>query len=108
MCAVDVAAVPSVCNEAAPLTLVEFRSIGLPTIVSRRGGIPEYTNEKATIFVDTTETMVDQLAAAITKIKDDLQIRTNMSSEAIKDMSSYGYPSYYDRFNTLVKDILSK
>ena len=108
MCAVDVAAVPSVCNEAAPLTLVEFRSIGLPTIVSRRGGIPEYTNEKATIFVDTTENMVEQLAAAITKIKDDLQIRTNMSSEAIKDMSSYGYASYYDRFNTLVKDILSK
>ena len=40
----DFAVLPSVCNDAAPLTVIESITAGLPMITTNRGGIPEYAS----------------------------------------------------------------
>lgn len=42
-CACDAVIIPSICNEAAPLTLIEAQQCNRPVIASNLGGIPEYS-----------------------------------------------------------------
>lgn len=52
LCAVDVGAVPSICNEAAGLSVVEFMSVGAFVVASNMGGIKEYLNVRDNYLVD--------------------------------------------------------
>lgn len=52
LCAVDVGVVPSNCNEAAGLSVVEFMSVGSLVVASNKGGIKEYLNIDDNILVD--------------------------------------------------------
>ncbi len=106
MCAADIAVVPSICNEAASLTLIEFRSMGLPTIASRRGGIPEYSNRSATHFVDTDHCFIQNIAAAILDLKNNAAKRKEFSNYAVKDITDFGYESYYKRFIQLTNELI--
>lgn len=105
MCAADIAAVPSVCNEAASLTLLEFRSMGLPTIASNRGGIPEYSNSSATKFVSSDEKFIQNLASAILEFKNNHELRASYSECAKKDLSDFSYTNYYKRFFQLIGNL---
>lgn len=99
----DVAVIPSVCNEAAPLTLLEFRASGLPTIASRVGGIPEYA-AKNTYLVSFDEKFVDNLRNSIIRAVSELD-KYNFNDNLIE---SFNYEKYYFNFcneiNNLCED----
>lgn len=107
MCAADIAAVPSVCNEAASLTLLEFRSMGLPTVASNRGGIPEYSNSSSSKFVSTDDNFIQNLSSAILEFKNDHELRAEYSRHAKEGLSDFSYKSYYKRFIQLIEDLKS-
>lgn len=66
LCAVDVGVVPSNCNEAAGLSVVEFMSVGALVVASNKGGIKEYLNVDDNILIDyNQESFVDDLACAL-------------------------------------------
>ncbi len=100
--AADIAVVPSVCNEAASLALLEFRNIGLPTIASLVGGISEYSNG-TTVFVKFDKNYVQRLADTIYKIIEAPDMCDFLKSEATKDIEKFGYKKYYERFEKLIK-----
>lgn len=51
-CAVDVVVVPSVCNEAASLAVIEAQRCGKYVIAANKGGIAEYAAPNMTTMVD--------------------------------------------------------
>jgi spore coat protein SA len=53
-CSVDVVVVPSICNEAAPLTVVESQQCGKFVIAANRGGISEYAVPAMTDLIEGT------------------------------------------------------
>lgn len=103
--AVNIGVVPSICNEAASLTILEYRAAGLPTIASKMGGIPEYCNGNTTLLVDYNENFVKNLAIAIQKLVDDENLRVALSGNSRNGLKEYGYDVYYDNFAQLMKDI---
>ena len=46
----DCQVLPSICQEAAPLVAIESRAHGLPQIITKSGGLPEYAQPDATIL----------------------------------------------------------
>lgn len=90
----DFAVLPSVCNDAAPLTVIESITAGLPMITTNRGGIPEYASDKAAILLDTDETLEQSIAKNIEKLlreDDTLQAMSKAGQKAAKDMTLYNY-----------------
>mgnify|MGYP004647882283 CR=1 FL=1 len=102
MYAVDAAVVPSVCNEACSLTLLEFMACGLPTIASNTGGIPEFCNDSTTIKVTLEKNFEENLRKAIIKILDDVQLRTSMGSAARNLVERFDYMNYYSHFCEMI------
>ena len=90
----DFAVLPSVCNDAAPLTVIESITAGLPMITTNRGGIPEYASDKAAILLDTDETLEQSIAKNIEKLlreDDTLHAMSKAGQRAAKDMTLYNY-----------------
>ena len=90
----DFAVLPSVCNDAAPLTVIESITAGLPMITTNRGGIPEYASDRAAILLDTDETLEQSIAKNIEKLlreDDTLQAMSKAGQRAAKDMTLYDY-----------------
>lgn len=100
----DIGVVPSVCNEAAPLTLLEMRASGLATIASHRGGIPEHASREGTVLIDTDEAFVDNLARTISFLCNDNKRLALMKQTARKELNAFDYSSYYQRFLSLILD----
>jgi glycosyltransferase involved in cell wall biosynthesis len=63
----ELVVVPSVCQEAAPLTVIEGMAAARPVIATRVGGIPEYLIDTVTGFLVEPHS-ADQLASAIIRL----------------------------------------
>lgn len=101
----DIGVVPSICNEAASLTAVEFRKAGLPTIVTDIGGIPEYCNKKTSIFVKLDEKYVERLAEAINFLALNDEMRLSLAKNARLDLEEYSYKQYYERLHEFIGNL---
>lgn len=69
LCSIDVGVVPSICNEAAGLSVVEFMNIGALVVASNKGGIKEYLNIDDNYLVEykNEEDFVVRLAKSLEK-----------------------------------------
>ena len=65
LCGIDIGVVPSICNEAAGLSVVEFMNTKNLVIGTKIGGISEYINKSDNILVDFSDNFIDNLAKAI-------------------------------------------
>jgi len=106
ICAGDVGVVPSICNEACSLALLEFRMCGLPTIVTNIGGIPEYCDENTSIFVDYSENFISNLQSACRQIKDNKQLRDKLRENSRSNIDDYDYKQYYKQFEKLIQKVM--
>lgn len=100
----SVGVVPSVCNEAASLTLLELRSCGLATIATKIGGIPEYSDESMTAYVEYNADFINNLSKTIQELKNDTVRRNRLSHNALNMLDDYSYEAYYLRFKDLIDD----
>ena len=78
----DVLVVPSICNEAAGLVVLEAQLCGKYVIASRRGGILEYAKEEMTTFVETDKHFVFNLQKAMQSWLD--QPQTDYFEETVR------------------------
>lgn len=104
--ACDVGVIPSICNEACSLALLEFRAIGIPTIAFNVGAIHEFCDESTTCLVEYNNEAIRNLSDAIIAFQDK-NLHNSMKQHASCDMETYDYPSYYKRFTKLVAEISS-
>lgn len=73
LCATDVGVVPSICNEAAGLSVVEFMNTGNIVVASNMGGIGEYLNKEDNYLVDyrNTDQFINDLSDTMKKTYDE-------------------------------------
>ena len=81
LCSVDVGVVPSICNEAAGLSVVEFMNTENVVVASNMGGISEYLNKEGNYLVEYTDNndeFVNNLALAMENSYRDRENMTEM------------------------------
>jgi glycosyltransferase involved in cell wall biosynthesis len=94
----DIAVLPSLCNDAAPLTVIEAMASGLPLITTNSGGIPEYADEQCAIILENKEGLIDKLTESIDRLLYDDALRERMSNSAKKATKDLNLENYYHEF----------
>lgn len=94
----DIAVLPSIWDDPAPLTIIEATIAGLPIITTDSGGIPEYVNTKCAIILDRNKDLINQLAINIDKLLGNNELRRKMGEESIKISQNRNVENYYKNF----------
>lgn len=94
----DIAVLPSIWDDPAPLTIIEATIAGLPIITTDSGGIPEYVNTKCAIILDRNKYLINQLAINIDKLLGNNELRRKMGEESIKISQNRNVENYYKNF----------
>ena len=103
----DVQCVPTLVQEAAPLTVLEAMAEGLPLIVIKSGGVIEYVDESMALIIEQ-ENIVENLKRAICYIKEQPDIRRHMSEKAKIQSKNYDEEFYYKNFAEMILGIMEK
>lgn len=103
----NVQCVPTLCEEAAPLVVLEAMAEGLPLIVTRSGGIPEYVGGDAALFVERDH-IVENLQQAICYLKAHPEVRVQMTEKAKLQIGEYDEAAYYQNFVRIIRSILNE
>lgn len=103
----DVHIAPTMWEEGAGLVLIEAQLCGLPEIVTRAGGMPEYITS-STIMVEKDDKVVESLTKEITRLSQDEKLLQIMAKEAIEHSKQFKKKDYYDNFIKIVEDLKNK
>ena len=103
----NVQCVPSLCEEAAPLVVLEAMAEGLPLIATKSGGAMEYI-ENSTALVIERENIAENLKTAICYMKGHPEERKRMSERARILSKQYDESAYYQNFCQLIREILNE
>ena len=101
----DVQCVPTLIEEAAPLTVLEAMAEGLPLIVTKSGGVVEYV-DKSTALTIGKENVVKDLSRAICYLKEHPEERERMSENAKIKSKKYDEAVYYKNFVEMINKIV--
>jgi glycosyltransferase involved in cell wall biosynthesis len=94
----DISVVPSLGEDAAPLTIFESLAAGLPIVTTDSGGIPEYITDKCAIVVKRDENFIKNLSSAIQKLIISKEKREAMGDAGFIHVQKYNYDNYYTDF----------
>ena len=101
--AADMQAIPSVWNDAAPLVVFEGLLCGLPQLVTRSGGIPEYVCKEGSIIIPRDHDLVENLTANIDKLSKDKKLLKTMSEKNLEYSKRYCKTNYYKDFVAIME-----
>lgn len=98
----DLQVVPSLCEEAAGLVTIEGMLSGLPLIVTNSGGMPEYVGAAA-IVIDKEDNLIKRLKQNILIIKNNEELRIQMSNKSKKQSAEFRKADYLVKFTECFK-----
>lgn len=100
----NIAVLPSVWNDPAPLTVIESLVCGLPIITTNSGGIPEYATNGSAIIINRDENLINNLSIEIKKLlNDDLQ-SLNMGNCSRKVSKNLTIENYSNSFSKIMSE----
>ena len=99
----DLAVIPSIWDDPAPLTIIESIMCGLPIITTNSGGIPEYVNSNNAIVLDKNDDFIEKLSTEIVRLIDDEKLRKKMSKESVTLSKKMNVKNYYENFEKIIK-----
>lgn len=94
----DIAVIPSMWEDPAPLTIIEAMSSGLPIITTNSGGIPEYAKNGCAIILERNENIVHNLKKSIKDLLDNSAKRKNMAQISKKNSEMLNLDNFYFNF----------
>ena len=100
----DVAVLPSIWNDPAPLTVIESLMSGLPIITTKSGGIPEYAKNGSAIILDINNKLTLNLSHAIDELLLDDIKRNTMKESAIMVSKELTIENFYNNFYQIICD----
>ena len=103
---VDVGVIPSVCNEAFGLSLVEFLACGKPVIVSNRGALPEILKDsECGEIAECNDNYVENLKEKMLYFLNIEKKRMEkLRKEAIEKSRKYSKEIYINNFLNLIEE----
>ncbi len=101
----NIGVVPSICNEAFGLTILEMMAVGLPIITTNRGGIPELVDEKIGFIFnpDNEIEWINTMSNSMKILIEDEEKAKKMGEIAKKKAKKFGLDKYLTRFDRLLK-----
>ena len=103
----DVQCVPSLCEEAAGLVVIEAMAEGIPTIVTNSGGMIEYIDKETSLVIER-ENIVENLRRAICHMKESPNVRKQMSAKSKIHSQRYDETGYYMNFVETIYKIMDE
>ncbi|MDM0445790.1 glycosyltransferase family 4 protein [Clostridium perfringens] len=103
---VDVAVVPSKCNEAAGIVVIEAISSGIPLIATNSGGIPEYIDKNNTILIENNIDLVRNLTDALNLLLNNDELFKKMNFNTRSNVKEYDNEFYYKNFINIINKVL--
>ena len=100
----DIAVLPSIWNDPAPLTIIESLMSGLPIITTNSGGIPEYATDGSAIILQNNEKIVQNLSKNIDYLLNNTKELKRMREKAIEVSKNLTLENYYFNFINIIKD----
>lgn len=94
----DIAVVPSIWNDPAPLTIIEALVSGIPIITTNSGGIPEYVNNKCAIILEKDNNLSEEINKNLAKLLNDNVILKDMEKECKLISEGLNAHNYYENF----------
>ena len=98
----DIAVLPSIVNDAAPLTILESMASGLPIITTNSGGIPEYAKDGCAIILERDENLVNNLASSLSLLIKNKSKRDEMAKISITNSKELTLDKFY---NNLIEEL---
>lgn len=99
----DIAVLPSIWDDPAPLTVIESLVSGLPIITTNSGGIPEYATDGSAIIIERNKDLVENLSKSINWLLNDEAKLKEMSISAKKVSKDLTLNNYYNNFIDIMK-----
>lgn len=100
----DIAVLPSIWDDPAPLTVIESLVSGLPIITTNSGGIPEYATDGSAIILQNNEKIVQNLSKNIDYLLNNTKELKRMREKAIEVSKNLTLENYYFNFINIIKD----
>ena len=101
----DAMVVPSIWEEAAGLVCIEAMASRVPLIVSRSGGMIEYATSDVAIIVDKDKNLVNNIADAVVKLKNDKDLYFKLQNNESNLVRRFSSTQYYNNFVKLIDDV---
>ena len=100
----DLVVLPSTCEEAAGLTVIEAMMMQRPVITTTMGGIPEYTNPECAVLLENDESLPEQIRNAMEDLLDS-PVKCQAMKDAQKEYTKiFSLAEYYHRFVRILED----
>lgn len=102
----DVAVMPSLFQDPAPLVSIETQATGTPLVATRVGGIPEYVgNGDCGILIEKDERLVENLREKIDFLLENEIVCENMKIQEKRHVKNYTTRAYYENFTKTIDQI---
>ncbi|MEG0643132.1 MAG: glycosyltransferase family 4 protein [Clostridia bacterium] len=100
----DIVVIPSICNDAMPLTAVESMYFNLPIISTRQGGLVATLGEAA-LYIKNIDNLENELVLLLTKVINDGNIRKQLKEKSKERINTGEFSSklYFDKFCEYIK-----
>lgn len=100
----DIAVLPSIMDDSAPLSIVEALCCGIPIITTDSGGIPEYATNGSAIILKRDKYLVNNIAKSIDSILGDDKKRKEMSKISKNISKNLTLNKFYEEFYKYIYD----
>lgn len=92
----DIAALPSLWEDPAPLTIIEAMASGLPIITTDSGGIPEYAKNGCAYIIKRDENLIKKIKEKLEELLNSETQRKKMSEISIKNAKELNLKNFYN------------
>ena len=100
----DIAVIPSIYDDPAPLVVMECMASGLAVITTDSGGIPEYVGENNCISIIRDENIIINLEEALEKLIVDERYRKTLGKNAHNYAQQFNLKRFYYDFIDVIKN----
>ncbi len=95
--------VPSVCQEGAGIVAIEGMAVGLPLIITKSGGLPEYVGDGTAIQLPIDSQLPEHIMEAVKKLSFNSELCRELGDAGKRRVHKFSREAYYNGFLEIVE-----